>query len=147
LQLSVTQGEQTLQNLLRYEAQADGSVLVHLGDARFTAQIDEQLHEKGQFAHVFAAQGATQLIAIDPFWQESETGRAGGRLTAPMPGKVASFAVKAGDVVKAGQLLAVMEAMKMEHTIAAPRDGTVAELLYAPGDQVAEGVELIKLAP
>jgi len=39
-----------------------------------------------------------------------------------------------------------MEAIKMEHTIAAPRDGTVAELLYAPGDQVAEGEELLKLA-
>jgi 3-methylcrotonyl-CoA carboxylase alpha subunit len=63
-----------------------------------------------------------------------------------MPGKVVSFAVKAGDKVKAGQALAVMEAMKMEHTISAPQDGTVAELLYAPGDQVAEGAELLKLA-
>lgn len=43
--------------------------------------------------------------------------------TAPMPGKVVSFAVKAGDAVKKGQALAVMEAMKMEHTIAAPADG------------------------
>jgi 3-methylcrotonyl-CoA carboxylase alpha subunit len=40
----------------------------------------------------------------------------------------------------------VMEAMKMEHTIAAPADGVVAEVLYAPGDQVAEGAELLKLA-
>ena len=63
-----------------------------------------------------------------------------------MPGKVVSFAVKAGDKVKAGQALAVMEAMKMEHTISAPQDGTVAELLYAPGDQVAEGAELLKLS-
>jgi 3-methylcrotonyl-CoA carboxylase alpha subunit len=47
--------------------------------------------------------------------------------------------------VKAGQPLAVMEAMKMEHTIAAPADGEVLELLYAPGDQVAEGEELLKL--
>jgi 3-methylcrotonyl-CoA carboxylase alpha subunit len=40
----------------------------------------------------------------------------------------------------------VMDAMKMEHTICAPLDGLVAELLYAPGDQVAEGAELLKLA-
>jgi 3-methylcrotonyl-CoA carboxylase alpha subunit len=39
-----------------------------------------------------------------------------------------------------------MEAMKMEHTIAAPQDGLVAELLYAPGDQVAEGAELLRLS-
>ena len=70
----------------------------------------------------------------------------GGRLTAPMPGKVVSFAVKAGDKVSRGQALAVMEAMKMEHTIAAPADGTVEELLYAPGDQVAEGAELLRIA-
>ena len=53
--------------------------------------------------------------------------------------------MKAGDAVKKGQALAVMEAMKMEHTIAAPADGTVSEVLYAPGDQVAEGAELLKL--
>ncbi|HXD04399.1 MAG TPA: acetyl-CoA carboxylase biotin carboxyl carrier protein subunit, partial [Novosphingobium sp.] len=69
-----------------------------------------------------------------------------GRLTAPMPGKVMSFAVKAGDKVTKGQALAVMEAMKMEHTITAPVDGTVAELMFAPGDQVTEGAELLTLA-
>jgi 3-methylcrotonyl-CoA carboxylase alpha subunit len=62
-----------------------------------------------------------------------------------MPGKVVSFSVKAGDKVTKGQALAVMDAMKMEHTIAAPMDGVVAELLYAPGDQVTEGAELLKL--
>jgi len=62
-----------------------------------------------------------------------------------MPGKVVSFAVKAGDLVVKGQALAVMDAMKMEHTIAAPRDGVVGELLYVPGDQVVEGAELLKL--
>ena len=54
------------------------------------------------------------------------------------------FAV--GEKVAAGQALAVMEAMKMEHTVAAPTDGTVAELLYAPGDQVAEGAPLLRLS-
>jgi 3-methylcrotonyl-CoA carboxylase alpha subunit len=38
-----------------------------------------------------------------------------------------------------------MEAMKMEHTLTAPADGVVVELLYAPGDQVAEGAELLRL--
>ena len=63
-----------------------------------------------------------------------------------MPGKILSLSVKAGDTVKKGQPLAVMEAMKMEHTIAAPADGVVEELMYAPGDQVAEGSELLKIA-
>jgi 3-methylcrotonyl-CoA carboxylase alpha subunit len=94
---------------------------------------------------VFAAKGATQIIAIDLLKHAGETHEEGGRLTAPMPGKVVSFAVKAGDKVVKGQALAVMDAMKMEHTIAAPADGVVQELLYQPGDQVVEGAELLKL--
>ena len=66
-------------------------------------------------------------------------------LSAQVPGAIVALRVKVGDKVKAGQPLAVMEAMKMEHTISAPKDGTVAELLYAPGDQVADGAELLKL--
>ena len=54
--------------------------------------------------------------------------------------------MRAGDTVANGQPLAVMEAMKMEHTITAPADGVVAELLYAPGDQVGDGAELLRLA-
>ena len=53
--------------------------------------------------------------------------------------------VAVGDAVKKGQPLAVMEAMKMEHTIAAPAAGVVTELLYAVGDQVGDGAELLKL--
>ena len=100
----------------------------------------------GESDHVFTADGAAQIVSIDLLAHAGEGAAEGGRLTAPMPGKVVSFAVKAGDAVRKGQPLAVMEAMKMEHTIAAPADGTVAELLYAPGDQVAEGAELLKLA-
>ena len=103
------------------------------------------VYRKGEVAHIHTAQGATQIIAIDLLAHAGETAAEGGRLTAPMPGKVVSFAVQAGDVVKKGQTLAVMDAMKMEHTIAAPIDGVVAELLYAPGDQVVDGAELLKL--
>ena len=104
------------------------------------------VYRKGEVAHVHTSQGATQIVAVDLLAHAGDAHGEGGRLTAPMPGKVVSFAVKAGDVVKKGQALAVMDAMKMEHTIAAPADGTVVELLYAPGDQVTEGAELLKLA-
>ena len=115
-------------------------------DVRFAAQRQiVNVYTNGAVAHVFTAQGATQIIAIDALAHAGDSQVEGGRLTAPMPGKVVSFAVKAGDAVKKGQPLAVMDAMKMEHTIAAPMDGVVAELLYAPGDQVVEGAELLKL--
>ena len=126
---------------LSYTPVAGGALDVRYGDLRSTVH----LYKKGEVAHVFTAQGATQIIAIDALAHAGEVHAEVGRLTAPMPGKVVSFAVKAGDVVKKGQALAVMEAMKMEHTIAAPADGTVAELLFAPGDQVTEGAELLKL--
>ena len=96
--------------------------------------------------HVFTDAGYRSLTWVDPLAHTAQDAAAGGNLTAPMPGKLLSFAVAVGDKVTAGQALAVMEAMKMEHTVAAPADGTVAELLYAPGAQVAEGVPLLRLA-
>jgi 3-methylcrotonyl-CoA carboxylase alpha subunit len=116
-------------------------------DLRFHDQRQTvQTWQRDEVVHIFCPLGATQITEIDALAHAGEAAADVGRLTAPMPGKVLSFAVKAGDTVKKGQPLAVMEAMKMEHTIAAPADGTVAELLYAPGDQVAEGAELLKLS-
>ena len=126
---------------LSIAALADGRIDVRYGGAREVVQV----FELGEQLHVFGARGAAQIAALDVLSRAGESDTEGGRLTAPMPGKVISIAVKAGDAVKLGQPLAVMEAMKMEHTIAAPADGVVAEVLYAPGDLVAEGVELLRL--
>ena len=117
-----------------------------LMDLQFNGQRQLlQTWQREELVHVFCDLGATVITEVDALAHAGEVAAEGGRLTAPMPGKVVSFAVKAGDAVKKGQPLAVMEAMKMEHTIAAPADGTVEELLYAPGDQVSEGSELLKL--
>ncbi len=116
-------------------------------DIQFAGQrVTAAVYTQGEVDHVFTARGATQITAIDLLAHAGESHAEGGRLTAPMPGKILSFSVKAGDTVKKGQPLAVMEAMKMEHTIAAPADGVVEELMYAPGDQVSEGSELLKIA-
>ena len=68
-----------------------------------------------------------------------------GGLTAPMPGNVLATHVGVGDSVRAGQLLLVLEAMKMQHRITAPFDGSVAELHVAEGDQVDNGALLVML--
>ena len=149
LHLSITRGEEKHEGILEchsVEQNAEADVLVKFAGERFTASVHHSSHEKGQIAGIFTAQGATKIVAIDPYLQIAEDAAKGGRLTAPMPGKVVSIAVKVGDKVTAGQMLAVMEAMKMEHTIAAPKDGVVAEILYSAGDQVSDGAELIKLA-
>jgi len=123
-------------------SRAGDAIEVHFAGERFNASV----YASGETDHVFTSRGAASIVSIDLLAHAGEGATEGGRLTAPMPGKVISFAVKAGDKVTKGQPLAVMEAMKMEHTIAAPADGTVQELLYAPGDQVAEGAELLKIA-
>jgi 3-methylcrotonyl-CoA carboxylase alpha subunit len=115
---------------------------VTLGTARWTLAV----YAVGERLAVFAPQGQRELREVDALAHAGESARPEGRLAAPMPGKVVSILVKAGDKVTQGQPLAVMEAMKMEHTLSAPRDGEVAELLYAPGDPVSEGAELLRLA-
>jgi propionyl-CoA carboxylase alpha chain/3-methylcrotonyl-CoA carboxylase alpha subunit len=69
-----------------------------------------------------------------------------GTVRAPMPGKVISILVENGQAVKAGQSLVVLEAMKMEHALAAPRDGEIAEIAAKVGDQVIEGALLARLS-
>jgi 3-methylcrotonyl-CoA carboxylase alpha subunit len=118
---------------------------IQYGQVNARVEVFMQHVGSDDVAHVFTGHGATQITVVDILAHAAAVQEVGGRLTAPMPGKVVSFAVKAGDKVKAGQALAVMEAMKMEHTMAAPADGEVLELLYAPGDQVNEGAELLRL--
>ena len=70
---------------------------------------------------------------------------AGGRVLAPMPGQVVSVAVSEGDRVRAGDVLVVVEAMKMEHEVRAPGPGTVTAVRFAPGERVEEGAELVSV--
>jgi len=151
LRLTVGEGEAATTGLLAFSARTQAGPAADTSawtlDVAFAGDSTRAtVYMQGERAHVFTPRGARQVVEVDLLAHAGDTAAEGGRLTAPMPGKVVSFAVKAGDAVKKGQPLAVMEAMKMEHTIAAPADGTVAELLYAPGDQVAEGAELLKLS-
>ena len=69
----------------------------------------------------------------------------GESVKAPMPGNILRVAVKAGDSVKEGQLLCVLEAMKMENEIFAPKDGTVAQVLVSKGSTVNTGDTMVVL--
>jgi 3-methylcrotonyl-CoA carboxylase alpha subunit len=115
---------------------------VRLDDRRLPLDV----HAFGERVTVFAPDGVATVSEVDVLAHAGEGAVDGGRLTAPMPGKLIGFLAQPGEAVKQGQPLAVMEAMKMEHTITSPRDGTVEALLYAPGDQVGEGGELLRLA-
>ena len=98
-------------------------------------------------ASLFAVRAGTQVRLERVVAVEDADAPAGGagNLNAPMPGKVVRVAVSAGDEVTRGQTLVVLEAMKMEHAITAPADGVVSEVFHKDGDQVGEGVELLRL--
>jgi 3-methylcrotonyl-CoA carboxylase alpha subunit len=123
-------------------SRADRRHDVTLGERRWTLSV----YATGERFSVFAPEGLAVVDEFDPIVHAADGSAEAGGLSAPMPGKLIAFLAAVGDKVKAGQPLAVMEAMKMEHTIAAPRDGTIEELLYAVGDQVSEGGELLRLA-
>ena len=95
---------------------------------------------------LFMDGGSVRLRLVDPLdvTQYEATASADAMVRAPLPGKIIDLRVKAGDTVSKGQALLVLEAMKMEHTLAAPADGMVKSLRYAVGEQVPEGAELVE---
>ena len=76
----------------------------------------------------------------------SKPAGAGKAVTSPLPGVIIEVSVKEGQAVKAGQKVAVIEAMKMENEIQASADGTVTAVLVNKGDSVLEGAEIVKIA-
>lgn len=71
---------------------------------------------------------------------------AGETIASPMPGNILRIDVKQGDAVKAGQILVILEAMKMENEIVAPKDGTVAQVVTSKGAVVETGSPLVVIA-
>ena len=89
--------------------------------------------------------GANHIIeVIDPLAPPEASASGAGRVIAPIPGRVASLLVQPGDIVKRGQVLLVLEAMKMELPLTAAADGTVSRVRCAAGEMVEEGVELVE---
>ncbi|WP_326541611.1 acetyl/propionyl/methylcrotonyl-CoA carboxylase subunit alpha [Pseudorhodoferax sp.] len=103
------------------------------------------LHEDGTLA-LFHAGRAHRVVRASPH-RGREQAAGGGAVTAPLTGRIVEVAVQVGDPVAAGQRLAVLEAMKMEHQLTAPIAGRVAELLAQAGGQAAKGALLLRIEP
>jgi propionyl-CoA carboxylase alpha chain len=144
---------------VEYARRRDGSFAVALGERSATARvhgtdgghIDLELDGRRLRAAVAAVGdgyvvhlpgGAVTVGGRGRFPQPDLGGPAGG-LVAPMPGKIIDVRAVVGDAVSAGQVLVVMEAMKMEHHLSTPADGTVAEVRVAVGEQVDNGAVLL----
>ena len=124
-------------------------VVVH--DNRIEARIDGELARASVYLiddNVFVLMdGNTERIQLQGVvvGDFRSVANPRGNVAAPMPGAITAVAVAAGDRVKAGQTLMVLEAMKMEHNIVAPGDGKIVTVNVAPGDRVDEGTELLSL--
>lgn len=93
-----------------------------------------------------AAQARQDAPAAAPAKPAPAPAGAGKAITSPLPGVIIEVSVKEGQSVKAGQKVAVIEAMKMENEIQAASDGTVTAVLVNKGDSVLEGTEIVKIA-
>jgi propionyl-CoA carboxylase alpha chain len=154
--VTFARGERTL--AITYRAQRDGSfavaegrtarVLRHSPDG-VDIEIDgrratTRITQVGDHLYVQTVRGTIELIEVPRFHVPGDEGPVGG-LNAPMPGSVLHVRVQAGERVTAGQVLVVLEAMKMEHHIKAPADGRVAEVRVAEGQHVDNGTLLLVL--
>jgi acetyl/propionyl-CoA carboxylase alpha subunit len=116
-----------------------------IADAAETAAPRSVLLTDADEIVVFEA-GEAFVFAAHPPSAEDLGAATDGQIRSPMPGKVTGLSVKAGDTVTKGQALLTLEAMKMEHALTAPFDGTVEDVAVILGAQVSEGATLIKLA-
>ncbi|MDE2161203.1 MAG: ATP-grasp domain-containing protein, partial [Burkholderiales bacterium] len=161
-QLLLRAGE--VQQAVGIESQAGGGLVLTLGGQRVDAraslgpdsELQAQLGERrvraavvaaGERRHVFFEGRSWPLALANPLQAGVGSNEAEGSLRAPMPGKVIALAVAAGALVDKGAALLVMEAMKMEHTIAAPCRGRVKSFHFEPGDQVGDGADLLAFEP
>jgi 3-methylcrotonyl-CoA carboxylase alpha subunit len=91
--------------------------------------------------------GETFVLPLhDPMAAAETEGNASDSLVAPMPGKIVQIFVKPGDKVQRGVALAVLEAMKMEHTLTATGNARVEAVNVAQGEQVREGAVIVRFA-
>lgn len=128
--------------------------LRHRGQTR-EVRLDEESRRVGLSPRIVTAvagdqvfvwcDGATYCFARTRSKRASSGGEHGGDLLAPMPGRVRKVSAAAGDRVERGMVLIVLEAMKMEHAIRAPKDGILKRLLVKEGDLVDAGVELAEI--
>jgi 3-methylcrotonyl-CoA carboxylase alpha subunit len=117
----------------------DGSLSAKIAGRSVTARV---LRVNGTLAVLMRGQSFV-FTPHDPLETAEHAQTDGSDIRAPMPGKIIQLMTKAGDRVRRGQPLAILEAMKMEHTLNAPGDLTVKAVPFKVGDQVTEGAVIV----
>jgi 3-methylcrotonyl-CoA carboxylase alpha subunit len=131
------------ETLVRGELGPNDTLRVDLGGLRLNATVVVA----GERRYVFLYGRAWPLARVDPLFYSGEGGGQEGGLLAPMPGNIIALIAREGAKVEKGAPLLILEAMKMEHTITAPANGTVKSFRFEVGDQVSDGAELVEFEP
>lgn len=122
--------------------EAEGKMLtVHVNGAPYQVEL-EQAPGAAPAAPAAPAPQAAPAPAAAP----AAPAQGGEKVLSPLPGVIVEVSVKEGQTVKAGQKVAVLEAMKMENEIPAPKDGTVTAILVNKGDSILEGAPVVTIA-
>lgn len=108
-------------------------------------ESEHQLFQVHQVSDSFVLEGREIKVQSAQLARKKSAAQDHGSMKSPMPGKILKVMVQEGSVVKKGEPLLVMEAMKMEHTIKAVQDGTVEKIFFKEGQQVTGGVELVAI--
>jgi len=136
----VVEGHQR-QSLAGVQVEHD-TIAARIGDQRHHARyLSAAAH-----LYLWLRESQYDFLLDDPRTHEFSATAAVGGLTTPLPGVVVSVPVAVGSKVRAGDVLMVIEAMKMEHAITAPHAGTVKAIHFARGERVPEGSELLEVA-
>lgn len=115
---------------------------VTVNGASYKVELDKEVAAAPAPVAAPAAQAAPAAAAAAP----AAPAGAGKPVNSPLPGVIIEVSVKEGQAVKAGQKVAVLEAMKMENEIQAESDGTVTAIHVAKGDSVLEGAKIVTIA-
>jgi 3-methylcrotonyl-CoA carboxylase alpha subunit len=122
---------------------ANGITTVTAPCEQFTGSVVKSRNQSKPARWVFVDGQVIELVKMDLYAGDAVASAAGGSLAAPMPGKIVAHLAAIGSTVEAGAPLLVMEAMKMEHTIAAPSKGVVKGYPFTAGAQVTDGAVLV----
>ena len=123
--------------------------IIEMKDSILRFKIEGQIQSalyywEKDFLDVHSEQGNFR-IPIANAKKRSKTQHQEGSLQAPMPGKIIKVLVQEKQSVKKGEVLLIMEAMKMEHKITAPKEGQLNKIFYKEGDRVSQGEDLISM--
>ncbi|KAJ3309049.1 Methylcrotonoyl-CoA carboxylase subunit alpha, mitochondrial [Boothiomyces sp. JEL0838] len=131
--------EFTYSNNVLHRSLDPAQIVATIGDARVSCRA---IYDKDHL-HIFSSGYKYDLYMPSKNYGLGDSNEEGGLLT-PMPCKISQVSVKAGDTVKKGQTLIILEAMKMEHVMKSPKDGVISKVHYNVGDLVGEGKSLVE---